>query len=124
MADHVAVIACEDDDRVLGLRENTIIVFTSDHGYMIGHHGLWHKGNAVWIVECREKERRPNMFDHALQVQLIVRWPGVVKGGTEVNQLVSNIDTFASMLGMLKVDPPEKYKQEGKDFTPILRGEK
>ena len=108
----------------LGLRENTIVVFTSDHGYMIGHHGLWHKGNAVWIVEGRETERRPNMFDHSLQVPLIVRWPGVVKGGTEVNQLVSNIDTFASMLGMLKVDPPEKYKQEGKDFAPILRGEK
>src|SRR5208283_1047305 len=50
----------------LGLRENTIIVFTSDHGYMIGHHGLHHKGNAVWIVDGREKESRPNMFDHSL----------------------------------------------------------
>lgn len=105
----------------LGLRANTIIVFTSDHGYMIGHHGLHHKGNATWLVEGREKERRPNMFDHSLQVPLLVRWPGVVKPGTEVKQMVSNIDTFASVLGMLKVDRPAKYKQEGMDFSGLLR---
>jgi choline-sulfatase len=108
----------------LGLRENTIIVFTSDHGYMIGHHGLHHKGNAVWIVAGRENDRRPNMFDHSLRVPLIIRWPGVVRPGTEVRELVSNIDTFASVLAMLKVKPPDNYKQEGADFTPILRGAK
>jgi choline-sulfatase len=107
----------------LGLSENTIIVFTSDHGYMIGHHGLHHKGNGNYLVMGREKERRPNMFDNSLQVPLLVRWPGVVRPGTEVNELVSNIDTFASVLGMLKVPPPA-YKQEGKDFSPVLRGEK
>ena len=34
----------------LGLTEKTTILFTSDHGYMIGHHLLQHKGNAVWIA--------------------------------------------------------------------------
>jgi uncharacterized sulfatase len=108
----------------LGLRDNTIIIFTSDHGYMIGHHGLIHKGNANWITEGREKERRPNMYDHALQVPLIVRWPGVVKGGVERPELVSNIDTFATVLGMLQVAAPGTYKQEGMDFSKLLRGEK
>jgi uncharacterized sulfatase len=108
----------------LGLRDNTIIIFTSDHGYMIGHHGLIHKGNANWITEGREKERRPNMYDHALQVPLIVRWPGVVKGGAERPELVSNIDTFATVLGMLKIEPPGNYKQEGMDFSKLLRGDK
>jgi arylsulfatase A-like enzyme len=64
------------------------------------------------------------MFDHSLQVPLIIRWPGVVKPGTERKELVSNIDTFASVLGMLKVQPPGDYKQEGKDFSSLLRGEK
>lgn len=108
----------------LGLRDDTIIVFTSDHGYMIGQHGLIHKGNAAYLVTGREKDRRPNMFDHALQVPLIVRWPKVVRPGTEVKELVSNIDTFASVLGMLKTAPPEGYKQEGLDFSPLLRSEK
>ncbi len=115
------LLAMLDD---LGLRNDTIIVFTSDHGYMIGQHGLIHKGNAAYLVTGREKDRRPNLFDHALQVPLIVRWPGVVKGGTEMPQLVSNIDTFASVLGMLNAAPPDGTQQEGMDFSPLLRGEK
>jgi uncharacterized sulfatase len=108
----------------LGLAENTIIIFTSDHGYMIGHHGLHTKGNANWIVGGVTGPKRPNMFDLSMRVPLIVRWPGVVKPGTEIKEMVSNIDTFASVLGMLKVPLPEKYPHHGLDFSPLLRGEK
>ncbi len=106
----------------LGLMEDTIIVFTSDHGYMIGHHGLHTKGNAVWVAAEHKGKQRPNMFDLSLQVPLIVRWPGTVKPGTEVPEMVSNIDTFPSVLGMLDVPPPKDYRHEGKDFSPLLRG--
>jgi uncharacterized sulfatase len=106
-----------------GLADNTIILFTSDHGYMIGHHGLNTKGNAFWIAEGH-KGRRPNMFDVSLQVPLIIRWPRVVRPGTKHDAMVSNIDTFATVLGMLEVSPPRDYKQEGHDFAPLLRGEK
>src|SRR5262249_61152086 len=78
----------------LGLAGNTAVFFTSDHGYMIGHHGLWHKGNAVWIADGR-KGSRPNMFDDALRVPLLVRWPGTVAPGTVVPQGVSNRDLFS-----------------------------
>src|SRR5262249_53794893 len=108
----------------LGLAENTIILFTSDHGYMIGHHGLHTKGNANWVLGGVTGPKRPNMFDLSMRVPLIVRWPGVVKPGTEVAELVSNIDTFASVLGMLRVPVPEKYYHEGMDWSPLLRGEK
>jgi len=107
-----------------GLAENTIILFTSDHGYMIGHHGLHTKGNAFWIAGGVNGPKRPNMFDLSVRVPLLVRWPGVVRPGTVIAEPVSNIDTFASVLGMLKVPLPEKYKQEGLDFSPLLRGEK
>lgn len=108
----------------LGLLENTIILFTSDHGYMIGHHGLHAKGNAQWVVGEQKGKQRPNMFDHSLQVPLLIRWPGVARPGTEIAALVSNIDTFASVLGMLDVPAPADYQQEGKDFAPLLRGRK
>jgi choline-sulfatase len=105
-----------------GLAENTIVVFTSDHGYNIGHHGLNTKGNATWIA-AGHKGRRPNMFDTSLQVPLIVRWPRVVRPGATSDALVSNIDTHATVLGMLGVPSPKDYRQEGEDFSPILRGE-
>lgn len=108
----------------LGLAENTIILFTSDHGYNIGHHGLWHKGNGTWLVIERRGQSRPNMFGTSLAVPLLVRWPRVVRPGTQIDELVSNIDTFSSVLGMLKVPAPPNYRQEGRDFSPLLRGEK
>jgi len=108
----------------MGLLDSTIIVFTSDHGYMIGHHGLHTKGNAFWIAGGVRGPKRPNMYDLSLRVPLIVRWPGVVQPGTKVEQLVCNVDTFASVLGMLELPPPKDYKQHGRDFSPLLRGEK
>lgn len=107
----------------LGLLDSTIILFTSDHGYMIGHHGLHTKGNAFWIAGGVRGPKRPNMYDLSLKVPLIIRWPGVVKPGTRINQLVSNVDTFASVLGMLDVPLPKDYKQRGSDFAPLLRGQ-
>lgn len=108
----------------LGLLENTIVLFTSDHGYMIGHHGLWHKGNGQWIAGPNRGIQRGNMYDLALRVPLLVRGPGVAKRGMQLDQLVCNIDTFATVLGLLKVPAPADYRQEGKDFSPLLRGEK
>jgi len=108
----------------LGLAQNTIVLLTSDHGYMIGHHGLHMKGNGHWIAGGVFGPKRPNMYDLAISVPLLIRWPGQVKPGTEIKELVSNIDTFASVLGMLKVPLPGDYKQEGMDFSPLLRGEK
>jgi uncharacterized sulfatase len=108
----------------LGLSENTIIVFTSDHGYMIGHHTLHTKGNANWIAGGVTGPKRPNMFEESIRVPLLVRWPGTVKPGTQIKEMVSNIDTLPSVLGMLKVPLPAKLKQEGIDFSPLLQGKK
>lgn len=108
----------------LGLLENTIILFTSDHGYMIGHHGLHTKGNGFWIIGGINGTKRPNMFDLSMRVPLLVRWPGVVKPGTTVHEMVSNIDTLPSVLGMLNVRVPRDLKHHGMDFSALLRGEK
>lgn len=108
----------------LDLTRKTIVLFTSDHGYMIGHHGLQHKGNAVSITGGVRGPMRPNMFEESIRTPLLIRWPGVVKSGTVIPEMVSNIDTFASMLGMLNVPIPNQAKQQGSDFTPLLRGQK
>jgi len=107
----------------LELAGRTIVMFMSDHGYMIGHHGLHSKGNGNWVVGGSTGPKRPNMFEESIRIPLIIRWPGVVKPGLEIATPVSNIDTWASVLGMLGFQPPGDWKQEGIDFSPLLRGQ-
>jgi uncharacterized sulfatase len=104
----------------LELAEDTIVIASSDHGYMIGQHGLWHKGNGNWIAEGKTG-RRPNMFDDAIRVPLIVRWPGTVKPGSEVKPVVSNLDIFPSVLDMVGIGVPPNLAVDGRSFVPFLR---
>lgn len=106
-----------------GLWDNTILIFTSDHGYHIGQHLVEGKGNAHWIAGGVRGPRRPNLWDLSLRVPLLVRWPGVTKPGMEIPQLVSNVDTFSTLLAMLGLAAPPAERNDGVDLTPLLRGE-
>lgn len=105
----------------LGVMDSTYVIHTSDHGYMIGHHGLWHKGNAAWLVEGK-KGHRPNMFDDSIRVPLLVRGPGIAPG-TEIDRVVSNLDHFPTVLDLVGLGVPENLRLEGRSFAPLLRGE-
>ena len=98
------------------------MIFSSDHGYMIGQHGLWHKGNGTWLVEGKSGPR-PNMFDESIRVPLIVRWPGAVRPGTVIERVVSNLDLFPTILEMAGLGVPENLRIRGRSLVPLLRGE-
>jgi arylsulfatase A-like enzyme len=106
----------------LELTKKTIVLFTSDHGYNIGHHVLHTKGNGWWIAGGVNGPKRPNMWDTSIRVPLMIRWPGVVKPGTEIAEMVTNLDTPPSILGMLDISPSHEAKWQGQDFSPLLRG--
>lgn len=114
-----------------GLTDDTIVIYSSDHGYNTGHHGLWYKGNAEWMLtELPEQEwddiprkRRPNLYDQALRVPGIVRWPGVVEPGSEVDQTVSHLDWYPTLLEMAGVDLPDDLTIRGHSIVPLLKGE-
>lgn len=108
----------------LDLSRQTIVMFQSDHGYNIGHHGIETKGNGYWIAGGVNGPKRPNMWDTSLRIPLLIRWPEVIKAGTEINETVLNLDMFPSVLGMLKIKAPTGYKHNGKDFTPLLLGQR
>jgi uncharacterized sulfatase len=110
----------------LKLADRTIVLFTSDQGYLFGHRGLKGKGGAQPVRNhtLAEDIFVVNLFDHTLKVPLLVRWPGVVEAGLVIDELVSNIDTFATVLGMLGIPIPKDCPQTGMDFSPLLRGEK
>ena len=115
----------------LKLAENTVVIFTSDHGYNLGHNGVWYKGNAQWqLTKLPPKKwphigrkQRPNLYDQSLRVPTAVRWPAVIKPGTVVSETVSNLDWFPTLLALAKVETPRGVVVRGRNFLPLLRGE-
>jgi len=106
----------------LQLATRTVVIFTSDHGYMIGQHGLWHKGNAAWLVEGKTGYR-PNMFDDATRVPLVVSWPGVVAPATTIERVVSNLNLFPTILEITGLGVPVNLDIHGRSLVPLLRGQ-
>lgn len=114
-AKYYAMIAQIDDQfaRILatleetGQRENTVIIFTSDHGESLGDHGLLQKG-------CR-------FYEGLVRVPLIFSWPGRIQQGMQSNALVELIDKTATIAELAGIAQPD-YMQ-GKSVLPILTGE-
>ena len=90
-----------------GQRENTVIIFTSDHGEALGDHGLMYKG-------CR-------FYEGLVRVPLIFSWPGKILKDVTSPALVELLDKTATIVELAGLSQPE-YMQ-GKSLMPILRGE-
>jgi arylsulfatase A-like enzyme len=103
-------------DRVerLGLRENTLIVFTSDNGYSCGHHGFWGKGNGTFPL---------NMYENSVRVPFIVSHPGHLPEGETSDALVSGYDFAPTLLEYLDLPAMDDDGLPGRSFLPVLRGE-
>ena len=103
-----------------GLIDRTVVIFTSDHGYNIGHHGLHTKGNGTWIAGGVNGPTMPNMYEESLRPPLIVRGPGI-GGGRVVDSLVSFEDVYPTVLSLAGVPLPADAPRHGRDITPLLR---
>lgn len=88
----------------LGLAENTIVVFTSDHGYHLGEHGLWQK---------------MSLFEESARVPLIMAGPGVTEQGKTANAPVGLIDLYPTLASLCSVPAPENL--QGQDLTSLLQ---
>jgi choline-sulfatase len=109
------------------ISDRTIVIFTSDHGYNIGHHGIWHKGNGHLITRAAAAlpatdpaRQRPNMFDNSLRVPTAIRWPGRITPGTVVDGTVTNLDWYPTILAMAGVSGPRGATIRGRSIVPLL----
>ncbi|WP_420933484.1 sulfatase-like hydrolase/transferase [Alteromonas sp. A081] len=114
----------------LDLTDNTLVVFTSDHGYNIAFNGMWHKGNGFWLLNNKTKAtenipsgQRPNLYDPSLKVPTIVRWPNVIKANSENRSTISNLDWFPTLVGIAQAKASSANIIRGKDFFPALLDE-
>ena len=114
----------------LHLAENTIVVFTSDHGYSMGHNGIWHKGNGHWALKPAPpitnpnipRNQRPNMYDNSIFVPTAVRWPGKIAPNSTLDLPVANLDWYPTLLNLTGVPLPKGETIRGRDITPALMG--
>jgi arylsulfatase A-like enzyme len=89
-----------------GQRQDTLIIFSSDHGEMAGDHGLNKKG-------CR-------FYEGLVRVPLIFSWPKRLKQGIRSDALVELVDIVPTLLELTGVPVPETM--QGKSLLPILEG--
>ncbi len=89
-----------------GQRDNTIVIFTSDHGEMLGDHGMYQKGGVL--------------YDPAIHVPLIIRWPGHWDGGRRVDALVELGDLAPTLLEAVGL--PRHPGMQTKSLMPLLQG--
>ena len=98
----------------LGLREDTLIVFSSDNGYSCGHHGFWHKGNGTFPL---------NMYENSVKVPFIMSHPGGLPQGRVTEAMASQYDFMPTLLDYLGLEMPTDPLRPGRSFQPALLGE-
>jgi len=114
MQDYLACIAAVDEGvgRVLdyldnsGLKENTIVVYTSDQGFYLGEHGWFDKRF---------------IYNESFKTPLLVRWPNVIKPGSTNNQMVQNLDFAQTFLEAAGITAPSDM--QGESLVPLLKGD-
>ena len=113
MKDYLRVVAAIDENvgKVLdyletsGLAENTVVAYTSDQGMFLGEHSYYDKR---W------------MYDASLKMPFLIRKPGEIKPGTQVDAMVTNLDFPELILDYAGVAIPENM--QGRSFRPLLAG--
>ncbi|ACT01913.1 sulfatase [Paenibacillus sp. JDR-2] len=91
-----------------GQLDNTIVIFMSDHGELLGDHGIYLKG--------------PHFYDCSVRVPLIVSYPGVFQSGKRISSLMELLDLAPTLLEAAGL--PAAPQMQGKSLMPLLTGDK
>jgi len=98
----------------LGLRNDTVVIFASDHGFHTGHEGIWGKGNGTVPF---------NLYERSIKIPLIWSHPGQIPAGKEVSILVNSYDFLPTLFDYLNLQAPEDEKRVGRSYSRYLLGE-
>ncbi|HET8854739.1 MAG TPA: sulfatase [Salinimicrobium sp.] len=112
--DYMATVAAIDEGvgKILdfleasGLDENTIVVYTTDQGFFLGEKGFFDKRF---------------MYEPAMAMPLLIKYPGVIEPGTEIDALTQNLDFAPTFLDFAGIEIPEDM--QGQSFKDLLTGE-
>ncbi|MFB6219537.1 MAG: sulfatase [Halobacteriaceae archaeon] len=97
----------------MGVREDTLVVFTSDNGFSCGHHGFWGKGNGTFPL---------NMYENSVRVPFVASHPGRIPEGAATDAMVAAHDFAPTLLDYLGL-PGLAGDLPGESHRPVLTGD-
>jgi arylsulfatase A-like enzyme len=109
----------------LRLRDNTLVIFTSDNGPWSNHQdrlGPRHQGEIAWGSAGPLREAKGSTYEGGPRVPCIVRWPGKVPAGRESAALFATLDFLPTFGKLAGYEPPRDRIIEGVDQTELLLG--
>jgi arylsulfatase A-like enzyme len=107
--DRVSLLQAKLQQR--GLWENTLTVFTSGNGYLLGRHGLWGDGLA---------SQPANMYDEVMRVPMIWSWPGHTPPQSVRTEVVSAYDVLPTLSDLTGAAPPAGHGMCGRSYLPLV----
>lgn len=87
-----------------GVLDDTVVVFTSDHGYFYGEHGL--------------NEERRLAYEETIRIPMLVRYPARVRAGSVAGELVLSLDVAPTLLALASLEPLPAM--QGRSLVPVL----
>lgn len=111
MSKYFGMVKCIDDNvgkilkalRKLNLIDNTIVIFTSDHGDLCGEHSRDNKGVP---------------FEASAKIPFVIYYPGKIKPNTQINEAMSSVDFLPTILSLMAV--PTAGKEQGRDASVLF----
>ena len=91
----------------LGIKENTLVIYTSDHGTEFWEHGFL--------------EKKVNLYNEILHVPLVMSCPSVLPEGKTIHGLIATVDIVPTILDILNI--PVTYTLQGKSYLPLIKGD-
>lgn len=94
-----------------GLEDETIVIYTADHGDFVGNHGM--------VEKCAVGH---NIYEDILNIPLIFRYPGKTEGRNHNNELVSLVDIYPTLVDLLNLNLPKdmKYDLQGESLREVI----
>lgn len=96
----------------LHLAENTMVIFLSDNGGGTGSDNSPFSG------------AKATMWEGGIRVPCIIKWPGVIKQGQVIDNFLSSLEIFPTILAATGINKPDSLKLDGFDMLPLLKQEK
>ncbi len=104
----------------LGITENTIVCFTSDHGDHLRSHGYGDPGD--WWLHHSKRASKATPFEESIHIPFILRYLAQAGGPKRTQTIFSSVDVMPTLLSLCGVDIPEGV--QGKDLSHVVRGQK